>query len=351
MLVKILVAVGALTCAAHRSHAQVPLARGLTLTWVSSLSREPDYESRVEILDSTDVGVSLRNSWNRGSKQGAVQWRTADRDLLHEIRLTTRSFYASLGNSNHEPFVGSTFLMGPAAVLADLKAKGRTDVEFVIPEFSFLPFTGTLTREGVEPFPVVLNDKRVTLRGVRARGVFENSSSKVPSVRLSFLFLDDSVSPWLLEVELRRPDGFRGHKQLARISYRPNVEAELAARCRATVYDIHFATASAAIDPASAATIGAIAKAMSTHRDWKIEIVGHTDSIGAAGANLDLSRRRADATRLALVTTHGIGATRLRADGRGEDQPVEDNGTLAGRARNRRVELLRNCERGAGATP
>ena len=153
-------------------------------------------------------------------------------------------------------------------------------------------------------------------------------------------------------MELIRSDGFRGHKQLARISYRPNVEADLAARCRATVYDIHFATGSAEIDPASSETIAAIAKAMTTHCDWQLEIVGHTDSIGATPANLDLfSRRRAEATRSALITTHHVDAARLRAEGRGEDQPIEDNGTLAGRARNRRVELLRECRLGPPPFP
>jgi OOP family OmpA-OmpF porin len=130
------------------------------------------------------------------------------------------------------------------------------------------------------------------------------------------------------------------------VSYRPNVEADLATHCRATVYDIHFATGSADIDPASSETIAAIAKAMMTHRDWQLGIVGHTDSIGATAANLDLSRRRSEATRRVLVATHQVDAARLSADGRGEDQPIEDNGTLAGRARNRRVELLRECRLG-----
>jgi outer membrane protein OmpA-like peptidoglycan-associated protein len=329
----------------------VPFDKGLVLTWVSSLGKEPDWESRVEIVDSSAFVVTLRNSWNRGSRQDAVQWRSAERDLLHQTRQTTRSFYGSLIDPSHDSYLGSTFLMGPTGVLHDLKTTGRADVEFHVPELSRLPYTGTITRGSAEEFPVVFNDQRTTVRGIRARGTLSNPGAQHSALRMSFLFLDDATAPWLMEVELVRPDGFRGHKQLARVSYRPNVEAELASRCRATVYDIHFATGSAEIDPASSETIAAIAKAMTTHRDWQLEIVGHTDSIGTASANLDLSRRRADATRLALVATHRVDAARLRADGKGEEQPMEDNGTLAGRARNRRVELLRECRPGTSTTP
>jgi hypothetical protein len=328
----------------------VPFDRGVVLTWVSSLSREPDYETRMEVVDTNAFGITLRKSWNRGSRPGAERWRTVERDLMHQIRLTTPSFYASHIDANEDSYLASTSYMTSVAILQEIKVRGRADVEFYLPELSRAAYTGSISRAGIEAFPVVFNDTRVTVRGIRARGVLKNPSVAIArELRMNFLFLDDTVAPWLIEVELLRPDGFRGHKQLARVSYRANVEAALAADCRATLYDIHFATGSAEIDPASAETISAIARAMATHRDWRLEIVGHTDSIGTTDANLDLSRRRADATRVALITTHRVDAARLSADGRGELQPIEDNGTLAGRARNRRVELLRECRSGPPA--
>ena len=69
-----------------------------------------------------------------------------------------------------------------------------------------------------------------------------------------------------------------------------------------------------------------------------LSIEGHTDSQGADDANRLLSQRRADAVRRALAAA-GIAASRLRAVGRGEVDPVADNATEAGRARNRRVEI------------
>jgi outer membrane protein OmpA-like peptidoglycan-associated protein len=65
---------------------------------------------------------------------------------------------------------------------------------------------------------------------------------------------------------------------------------------------------------------------------------GHTDSVGSDAYNLKLSLRRAEAVRAYLVA-HGIAASRIRVEGRGEAQPVASNDTADGRAQNRRVEL------------
>lgn len=72
--------------------------------------------------------------------------------------------------------------------------------------------------------------------------------------------------------------------------------------------------------------------------DVRVEISGHTDSVGSAEYNRDLSRRRAESVRNWFIR-EGIAAARLFAVGQGEEQPVADNGTEVGRARNRRVEM------------
>lgn len=71
--------------------------------------------------------------------------------------------------------------------------------------------------------------------------------------------------------------------------------------------------------------------------DFAIVLEGHTDSIGSVSYNQDLSERRADNVRRYLVD-HGIPATKIRSVGYGESQPIADNSTPEGRARNRRVE-------------
>ena len=67
---------------------------------------------------------------------------------------------------------------------------------------------------------------------------------------------------------------------------------------------------------------------------------GHTDAQGAAETNRDLSQRRAIAVREVLIQM-GVTSTRITAVGYGEDQPIADNATAEGRAKNRRVELHR----------
>jgi OOP family OmpA-OmpF porin len=75
--------------------------------------------------------------------------------------------------------------------------------------------------------------------------------------------------------------------------------------------------------------------------DWKLTVEGHTDNIGGDTYNLDLSKRRALAVKEALVAQYDIAPERLTNDGFGASRPVESNETLEGRARNRRVELVR----------
>jgi outer membrane protein OmpA-like peptidoglycan-associated protein len=71
---------------------------------------------------------------------------------------------------------------------------------------------------------------------------------------------------------------------------------------------------------------------------WAITIVGHTDSSGPAAYNLELSLRRADAVRDALVAA-GVDEESLSVEGAGDTEPIADNDTAEGRARNRRIEL------------
>ncbi len=106
------------------------------------------------------------------------------------------------------------------------------------------------------------------------------------------------------------------------------------------VYGIHFDTGKATILPDSEATLGEIVKLLQQDADLKLRVEGHTDNQGNAAANQALSEKRAQAV-VAWLTAHGVAANRLTAKGFGQAKPIEDNGTEDGRAKNRRVELVK----------
>jgi OOP family OmpA-OmpF porin len=103
---------------------------------------------------------------------------------------------------------------------------------------------------------------------------------------------------------------------------------------------ILFATGKADLEPASQRAIAEVTKLLKADGALKLFVVGHTDNVGAVDANLKLSGDRAEAVVQALVRS-GIGAGRLKAFGNGPYAPVASNDAEPGRARNRRVELVK----------
>lgn len=101
---------------------------------------------------------------------------------------------------------------------------------------------------------------------------------------------------------------------------------------------VFFQTARATIKPESLPLLDEVAQAMMDHPALRVRIEGHTDSVGNDRTNLRLSQSRADAV-LRYLVRRGVSANRLVAVGFGEDQPLDDNATAAGRAVNRRVEF------------
>jgi len=107
------------------------------------------------------------------------------------------------------------------------------------------------------------------------------------------------------------------------------------------VYDILFDTGKSDIKPESAKAIEEIAKLLKNNPALKLHVVGHTDNEGTLDGNLKLSMARAQAVIAALTGQHGIAASRLNAFGCGQYAPVASNDTPEGRAKNRRVELVK----------
>lgn len=103
--------------------------------------------------------------------------------------------------------------------------------------------------------------------------------------------------------------------------------------------DVTFATNQSSIDPRFNAVLDDVAGVLNEYDRSLIDIIGHADSAGSDEYNLDLSRRRASSVAGYLVSRNVL-ADRLYVDGRGESQPIASNDTPAGKAQNRRVEIL-----------
>jgi len=104
------------------------------------------------------------------------------------------------------------------------------------------------------------------------------------------------------------------------------------------LHGIYFDTAQATLKPESDATLQQVLGVLTADASLRLVVAGHTDSEGEEAYNLGLSQRRA-ATVLQWLADRGVGAGRLSSEGLGESRPVADNGSEAGRALNRRVQL------------
>jgi OOP family OmpA-OmpF porin len=121
----------------------------------------------------------------------------------------------------------------------------------------------------------------------------------------------------------------------------PDTRSKLITEGKWSTTGILFDVNSDKIKPTSYGVLKDIASTLKENPDVKVKIIGHTDSDGDDGKNLDLSKRRAAAVKIVLSSEFGIDASRMETDGAGETKPVGDNKTPEGKATNRRVEFVK----------
>jgi outer membrane protein OmpA-like peptidoglycan-associated protein len=103
--------------------------------------------------------------------------------------------------------------------------------------------------------------------------------------------------------------------------------------------NVFFEFDRADIKPESEVELLEVVRLLQAHPKWKVEVQGHTDSVGTAMYNQQLSQRRAEAVRQFLIR-RGIKPERIQARGYGSSRPIAPNATEEGRALNRRTEIL-----------
>lgn len=121
----------------------------------------------------------------------------------------------------------------------------------------------------------------------------------------------------------------------------PDTRSKLLTEGKIVSYGIYFDSGKDVVKPESYGSVKEIAAVLQENPDVKIKVVGHTDSDGDDALNLDLSKRRAAAVRGFLVKEFGIAADRIQTDGMGEQQPVAGNDKPENKAKNRRVEFIK----------
>lgn len=117
----------------------------------------------------------------------------------------------------------------------------------------------------------------------------------------------------------------------------PKPQAPVQQQKPSIVLNIHFDHDQAVIKPAYKGEVTQAAQFLANYPTLTAMIEGHTDSTGEEGYNVNLSQRRAEAVRQALIKDHNINPARLESRGYGESQPIADNSTHEGRLQNRRV--------------
>jgi len=117
-----------------------------------------------------------------------------------------------------------------------------------------------------------------------------------------------------------------------------------------TLGDVLFDTGKSELNSGASRKLEQLAQFLSEHKDRRVQIDGFTDSVGSDSYNRELSQRRANAVKNALLT-RGIDSTRINTEGYGKAFPVATNADSSGRQLNRRVEVVIGGENGSPIAP
>lgn len=342
---------------AAQENAKVPFKPGTVLTTAWGIKYE-DAEAR-NTIDSVDQATVTTTTSYQDYKDdnGKIQKPQAITNQNCNSDYQGAGGYLT-GNSRKMPRLmhDVTRFRLSNKTFQEIKSSGKTNLQYV--DFSNVPNGIRLTHERgiltrVEPedvqYPIIVNDQRVDLPVIHLTGTMLDEGRQ-PATRSDgeIFVLDDAADPLVLNFRLKNPLYHNGNFRLEiiRINFpvsKPEnvLEKQLIQEKRAVTYGIYFDFNEETLKPESEAVLKEIAQAMTDHPDWKLTVEGHTDNIGDNTYNLDLSKRRAASVKQALVNRYNIAPDRLLTGGFGASRPVETNDTLEGRARNRRVELVR----------
>lgn len=378
-----LVAAGAL---AQAPHAPIPLRKGLTIVTAINWPDAGDYESIKKLVAADQDVVTVTNSADvpeSGDSPGAglfggnktraesgpvTRHIRARRSVRREDLQHGHEYRQTFAEDGPEIIPGATALGVSAEVLRELKTKRATELTVFDRTAASGGLSGGLgaafggllgrqsgpgavdktkargtlriSEDGPSTITVLVNGVPTPLPVVHARG-------RLGDLDCDFYLLDDLANP----LNIRSTIG-ENRLQVVRIEFPADpgepagkgpktIEQQLTSTGKAEIYGIYFDFASDRIKEESEPVLAEIAKVMAQNPSWTLSVEGHTDNIGGDAFNVNLSQRRSAAVRQALLTRYQVAGSRLTTNGFGASRPKDTNETLAGRARNRRVELAR----------
>lgn len=330
----------------------IPIRGGVVLSYaVKDAWFEQDVDMWLEIREADSTGARIQTTIANPDSGRKILSRP---DILEPVTpgefLGARMITWGTAQGDTAGTRPRTAMMASRRIFNRLKRDGRAEVKMLSWQHGErYTDTGilTLAEGGPRMISVLIDGVPRELPTILATGTLTNVFAGV-KVEDKVWFLDDSAAAWIVRSELQYPPHGTAHLILRSVETRApdaakKLDAALSKACQATSYGFYFRFGSAKLEPASTTTIKEVADVLRQHADWVVTVEGHTDSIGGAAANKLLSERRAQAVRDAVIGQPGMSAARVTAAGFGPTKPIADNKTLEGRARNRRVVLVRKC--------
>jgi hypothetical protein len=304
----------------------------ITTTFANEFGRDADATTIVDTVSADKVRVSYAST--RGL--------SVNRDILVKDRRDARTYVLGYASKMPPIIPGTTSLGISQAVLQDLRSLGRTELSLIHSE-NLDRINCELTTTGIDvKVPVIVEDRVFDVPTIHTSAKC-GSGSRTGTGQL--IFVNDLANPVLIESVLQfswedRPRTERITRVVAGLGLHAEMVQSLNRLGTYDVYGLHFDFDSATLKPVTQRLVRDIATMFQENPNWVIQIAGHTDSIGGETYNMGLSQKRSEAIRAALIR-EGIAPDRLIAIGFGMNKPKADNGSIAGRAINRRVEFRR----------
>jgi outer membrane protein OmpA-like peptidoglycan-associated protein len=271
-----------------------------------------------------------------------------------------------LGDNGHAAFDASKDVEGRHTRLLYLAPRGRSSLEV------FRNYEADLVAKGFKVLFKCSGEDECESYGTEIYRVLYPPTRTLQSSELSKVAFNVPVEPRYLAATLSRPEGdiavslfvakesgaaFPDTKDrvavlLDVVETKPieakmvTVDAatmakDISATGKVAIYGLYFDTDKADLKPESIPALDEIAKLLKGQPNLKVYIVGHTDNVGGFDYNMSLSQRRAKSVVDRLVQSYGIALDRLHPVGAGLIAPVASNDDEAGRAKNRRVEIVK----------